>query len=260
METTRATMGAARRIAMGGLALLGAGVLTGCLGDSPTNSSGGSVPVSVSVTVPGAASLPTSVAPAFSITVTDGTNRIVMERVELVIRDLGLKPDDVSSCGAGDCIQYLEEAAVLPLPTDGSVLPLRSRSVPVDRYDRLEVSLHAPSSGSEVVSENPELEGVSVRVEGTYNDEPFTFFTDVTTEARMELEPAVVLEGASPGANVTFVVAVTSWFRSQGGGLVDPRTAGEGGENESLVEGNLQGSFEAFRDDDRDGSPGTTGR
>lgn len=260
METTKATMGAARRIAMGGLALLGAGLLTGCLGDSPTNSSGGSVPVSVSVTVPRAGSLPTSVSPAFSITVTDGSNQIVMERVELVIRDLGLKPDDVASCDAGECVQYLEEAALLPLPTDGSVLPLRSRSAPVDRYDRLEVSLHAPSSGSPVLSEDPDFEGVSVRVEGTYNDEPFTFSTDVTTEARMELEPAVVLEGASRGANVTFVVGVSDWFRSQGGRLVDPRTAGEGGENESLVESNIQDSFEAFRDDNRDGSPGTTGR
>lgn len=262
MGKLSSTAEAMRRLAAGGLAVLTAAVLTGCLADSPTGGSdGGSVPVSVSVNVPGSISSPQSPPAAASIRVTDGTNEVVMESVELVLRDLRLAPDDASSCTAGECVVYVGEAALLPVPSDGGVLRLDTRSVPVDRYDRLDVTLHAPTADEPVVDEEPEMEGVSVRVEGTYNDEPFTFTTDLTSDLRLSLDPALVFEQDQVGtANVTMLISVKSWFRAEGVGLVDPRTAGAGGENEALVEANIGSSFQAFRDDDRDGEPGSPGR
>lgn len=254
MERMESTARSLRRLAVASLAVLAAGVLTGCLVDSPTGGSGSQeAPVSVSVTVPRSISGPQSLGPAFSVVVTDGQNELVMERIELVVRDVFLKPDDVSSCGAGECVEYVGEPVLLPLPTEGATILLATRSVPAKRFDRLDLTLHPPGADEAVVENDPELEGVSVRVEGTYNDEPFSYSGDVATDARMSLDPALVLGEDLSTANVTFMVGVTSWFRGDLG-LIDPRTASEGGENEDVVDANIRGSFEAFRDDDRDGS------
>jgi hypothetical protein len=240
------------------LAVLGTGVLTACLADSPTGSQNQERPVGVSVTLPRSIAGPQSPGSAFSVVMTEGENELVMERIELVIRDLRLKPDDVSTCGAGECVEYVGGPVLLPLPTGGETVLLATRSVPLKRFDRLDLSLDPPGAGEQVLEENPELEGVSVRVEGTYNDEPFTYTGDVAMDARMDLSPALVLGEGPSTANVTFLVGVTGWFRNSLG-LIDPRTANEGGENEDVVDSNIRESFEAFRDDDRDGSRGTGG-
>lgn len=260
MERMEATARGLRRLAVASLAVLATGVLTGCLvDDSPTgDSESPETPVGVSVTLPRSIAGPQSPGSAFSVVMTQGENELVMERIELVIRDLYLKPDDVSSCGAGECVEYVGAPVLLPLPTEGTTILLATRSVPAERFDRLDLSLHPPGADESVVEENPGLEGVSVRIEGTYNDEPFTYSGDVAMDARMSLTPALVLGEGLSTANVTFQVGVTGWFRGDPG-LIDPRTANEGGENEDVVDANIQDSFEAFRDDDRDGSRDTGG-
>ncbi len=260
MESMESTARGLRRLAVAALAVMATGVLTGCLVDSPTGGSQSQeTPVGVSVTLPRSIAGPQSPGgSAFSVVMTEGENELVMERIELVIRDLHLKPDDVSSCGTGECVEYVGEPVLLPLPTDGTAVLLATRSVPAERFDRLDLSLHPPGGDEAVVDDDPELEGVSVRVEGTYNEEPFTYTGDVAMDARMSLSPALVLGEGVTNANVTFLVGVTAWFRSSTG-LIDPRTANEGGENEDVVDANIRESFEAFRDDDRDGSRGAGG-
>lgn len=258
-RSDRATRWARWTAAVMGVAVTTVG-LTACLTDSsPTGSGSSTVPVSISVALPRQISMPERPPTAFDFTVNDGVNEIALDQIELVIRDLTLRPEDVSSCGAGDCFTYVEGPATLPLPTEGGALRLTTVQVEVARYDGVNVSLYAPSAGDAVLDENPEFEGVSLRAEGTYNGEPFTFETDVTADFRMTLSPAVVLESGGLAANVTILVGVTGWFVEEGSGLIDPRTANEGGENEALVESNIQDSFDAFRDDDLDGVPGSSG-
>ena len=260
MEAMGRVKETARRTAAAGLVLAASAGLTGCLTDGSTGpGGGGTVATSVSVTLPRQIGLPERPPSAFDVTVNDGENELVMEEIQVVIRDLVIKPADVTSCGSGNCIEYVGQAALLPLPTEGEVLPLDTRSLEVARYDRVDVGLHAPSSGEPVVDQNPEMEGVSVRIEGTFNGEPFTFETDVTADLQLPLSPALALESGTFSANVTILAGVTGWFTETDSGLVDPRTAGAGGENESLVESNIRTSFQAYRDDDRDGSPGSTG-
>lgn len=262
MEAMEGTKRTARRIVVGGLAVISTAFLGACLGDSPTSSSGGgSVPVSVSVAVPRAVSGPASIGPSPSITIADGENTLVMDQMEIVIRGLVLKRDDVSSCaGAGSgCIEYLPQAAVVPLPDGQGAFRLITRTVSAARYDRLDMQLHAPSADEPVTDDNPEFEGVSVRVSGTFNEEPFEFTADVTTDETLQLDPALTVLSGTPAANVTILVVVTNWFRTQDGAVVDPRTAEAGGENEGLVESNIRASVEAFRDDDLDGTPGSGG-
>ena len=88
---------------------------------------------------------------------------------------------------------------------------------------------------------------------GTWNGEPFVYTADVEAEQELDLSPPLeIAEGDGP-KNLTFSMAMDLWFRDSAGNLVDPSTAGRDGENEELVEDNIERSFEIFEDDDRDG-------
>jgi len=54
--------------------------------------------------------------------------------------------------------------------------------------------------------------------------------------------------------NVTLRVDISTWFLNDAKtALVDPASANNGGANESIVANNIQNSFGAFEDDNRDG-------
>ena len=64
--------------------------------------------------------------------------------------------------------------------------------------------------------------------------------------------PLVVEEGAQPTTG-TLLIDVATWFVASDGSLIGPRTAGDGGPNEGLVEDNIRASIDGFEDEDEDG-------
>src|SRR2546425_639354 len=57
--------------------------------------------------------------------------------------------------------------------------------------------------------------------------------------------------------NVTLRVDISTWYlNATKTALVDPASANKGGPNESVVANNIQNSFKAFEDDNRDGLEG----
>ena len=50
------------------------------------------------------------------------------------------------------------------------------------------------------------------------------------------------------------MIDIGTWFRDAGGALVDPSTANSGGANESIVNSHITQSFDAFEDENHDGT------
>ena len=180
-------------------------------------------------------------------TFTDGTNTLVLTKVELVMREIELHragaTTDCSTDTGNDC-EELELGPVLvdlPLGTPGAA---RSFSVQVTpgSYDKVELKLHAST----------DLQGHSVRVTGTYNGADFVYTGDFDAEMEFELNPPIVA-GETGATDLTLMVNLDGWFRNQGGALLDPATANPGQSNQGLVEQNIKSSLEAFEDDDHDG-------
>jgi hypothetical protein len=180
-------------------------------------------------------------------TFTDGTNTLVLTKVELVMREIELHragaTTDCSTDTGNDC-EELELGPVLvdlPLGTPGAA---RSFSVQVTpgSYDKVELKLQ-PST---------DLQGHSVRVTGTYNGADFVYTGDFDAEMEFELNPPIVA-GETGATDLTLMVNLDGWFRNQGGALLDPATANPGQSNQGLVEQNIKSSLEAFEDDDHDG-------
>ncbi|MEO8295759.1 MAG: hypothetical protein ABI613_09605, partial [Gemmatimonadota bacterium] len=65
------------------------------------------------------------------------------------------------------------------------------------------------------------------------------------------INPPLVVTAQSE-VSVTLMVDVSSWFLN-GGALIDPSLALQGGVFENQVKNNIEASFEAFHDDNHDG-------
>ena len=140
-------------------------------------------------------------------------------------------------------------------------LPLNSRpeqqfaiSIEPGTYTGVRFHIHKANSGSEAafLTDHPEFVGSSIRVAGTFNDEPFTYTTSLNAVQEQRFESPVTVD-ASGTTDVTLLVDLSTWFKGTDGTLVSPATAMAGGANEHLVWDNIRRSFHAFNDRNQDG-------
>lgn len=198
-----------------------------------------------------------------SVTYTDGVSTLVLTEVSIVLKEVELERADGAPCPTvegeddDDCEEFETGPFRLDLPLDGGVETVFQIDVPAGTYDELEFEIHKPEDNTQddlaFLQANPELEGVSIRIEGTFDGQPFVWVADMDKDQEKDLvPPLVVAEGEGP-VNVTLSLDVASWFRFADGTLIDPRTALDNQPNKGLVEDNIEASLEAFSDDDRDG-------
>ena len=200
-------------------------------------------------------------APSLAVTVTRGTDVIVISDVQLVARKIKLDRED-SSCPA-DIEEDPEEEAECPSlklgpllldpPLEEGVSPTFTVDIPAGVYDELQLQIHKPAGSNDAafIAANPDFNGVSIRVNGTWNGTPFTFTTDLTQVIEIELEDPVTVE-VDGETGLTLLLDVRGWFLDQGGvALLNPSNLTQ--QARSRIEQNIRQSFHAFQDDDEDG-------
>lgn len=260
---------------------LGAGALLAAAGCGGSTGPAGTASVSLSVATSGPAPAASgSTSPAMDVTQTAGDNTLVLQDVSLVLEKLELQATDGACAaesesesggeadgeksGAEDqqdmedgCAEVEAGPLLVQLPLDDAVTHMAQVDLPAGTYTKLEMEIHPPRSGdsgdADFLAANPDLEGISVRVTGTWNGEPFTFERGIEAEQEIALDPALEVTDATTSSNVTLTFDVRSWFTAPDGSLIDPSTAGEGGANAELVAGNIRASLRSFEDADHDG-------
>jgi len=248
------------RLVLASVAALATTVLAACDAGGPSTTAQLSFSVA---TQPAAAAAPALATAGTSETFTDGSNTLVIDRVQLVLREIELKRvESTTTCGDSghDGCEELELGPILlDLPLGGSGGAAHSFTVPVaaGSYDEVEFKIHPPSNDdapeAAFVQAHPDFAGVSVQVDGTFNGVGFTYTSDLSAEEELELSPPLaVTESAS--ADLTLMVDLDRWFRDGAGLLVDPATANAGLANATLVEGNIRATFHAFEDENHDGT------
>lgn len=251
-----------RRTTFVAVSALAAGSLAAC-SDSSSPSSGGQMNFNVATRSATAASSMALATTGTPETFTDGTNTLIIDQVQLVLREIELKRvESTTTCGesSSDHCEKLELGPILlDLPLGGIGGAARTFSVAVDTgtYGEVEFEIHKPSDddASDVafLQAHPDFAGVSVKVTGSFNGAPFTYLSDLNAEEEIELSPPLVAT-ESAATDLTLLVDLNRWFRDATDGLVDPGSANAGGANESLVENNIQTTLHAFEDEDHDGS------
>jgi hypothetical protein len=195
---------------------------------------------------------PTLSAAANATAISCGHDVLVLRKVSVVLGDLELARAD------GEEKEEIETGPVrfdLPLGVTTVAPVVTVNGLVPGRYDQLEFEIHRPAAVEDAafVLRNPDLFGVSVRVEGTFGQgaaaTKFVYTSDLEVE-REEGMSLVVPESGSVG--VTLRLDVAQWFVVDGA-LIDPLTADREGPNERAVRDNIRGSVQAFRDDDQNG-------
>jgi hypothetical protein len=143
---------------------------------------------------------------------------------------------------------------LVDLPLNSAPQQQFAISIEPGTYTGVRFHIHKANSGSEAafLTDHPEFVGTSIRVTGTFNDEPFTYTTSLNAVQEQRFESPVTVD-ASGTTDVTLLVDLSSWFKAADGTLVGPATALPGGANEQLVWNNIKRSFHAFNDRNHDG-------
>jgi len=195
------------------------------------------------------------------LTQTVGTDVLVITKAQIVMSKIELATTATAMCTAdssssSECEELHANPSLVDLPTDASVTTSLVTTVPAGTYSAFEAKIKAVLTGdpgaADFLAANPAFNGVSVHVVGTWNGTPFTY--DGAANAELELTFATPIVVDATGMNITVNVDLSTWFVDGSGKLVDPTTANSGGANESLVAGNIHKSFEAFEDDNKDGT------
>ncbi len=199
-----------------------------------------------------------------SDTLSDGqSNVLILTQVEVVLREIELKRQSAPGCddlpGDDDCEKFEVGPVLLDVPLNGETGTLITIMPDPDTYDEIEFEIHKISSSDEedaaFRAAHPDFAGKSIRVQGSYNGQPFTYETDLDVEQEFDLAPPIVVTAEMTSTNVTVLLGVDSWFRDGSGDLVNPQDGNKGNQHESLVKENIKQSIEAFEDHDSDGEP-----
>ncbi len=236
---------------------IGLGLLGAACGDGTGPSGGGQATLALNLTT----SVTTGTALMAPDTIRVGSDELVYDRIELVLREIEFERAEDNACEAqfGDdddrCEKYEVGPFLLDLPLGPGVNRVFQVSVDTGTYESIEFDIHKPedddSTDQSFVASNPGFADVSIRVQGSFNGSSFVYTTDDGFEQELDLFPNLMVDSARDLA-VTLKVDVATWFLV-GGQLVDPALANKGGQFESEVETNIEQSLEAFEDSNGDG-------
>jgi hypothetical protein len=190
-----------------------------------------------------------------------GANVLVITQAELVLKRIELEKAQAQNCEAAFDSSECDELNVGPLLLDLPLTPgaVQSFSIAADTgtFAKFQLHIHKVSGNDPAdqafLAAHPGMDGVSIRVTGTYNGVAFTYTTDLDAEQEMDLVPPVTVAGGGT-VGLTLFADVNTWFLDVAKtGLVDPATALVGLPNEVLVESNIKASLKSFEDNNEDG-------
>ena len=214
---------------------------------------------------------------------TDGTNTLVIDTAQMVLRDIKFHMTDTAVCSDSshtedpnddsghhdgdddirmvhdddgnddDCDELRIGPYLLDLPLDNGPARSFTVDVPAGTYREVRFKVHKANRAEDAsfVAAHPEFDQRSVRVVGSWNGVPFVFTSDVSAEQETEFSPPLTVDGTT-GTDLTLFVDISTWFLVNGA-LVDPSQATDQQPLASQVKENIKASIRAFEDDDRDG-------
>ena len=240
------------------LTVIVGGALLSAACSNSTAPQGSQVALSFSGTAPAAGPVLSRAAAA---PLTDALgNTLDVTRAQVVLREIDLKRT-AAACPAVDteddgCEKFEAGPVLVDLPLDGSTAQQVAVNIPPGTYSEVEFEIHKISSSdaedAAFRTANPDFAGISIKVDGMYNGQAFTYTTDLDVEQEFDLMPPLVVDSVM-ATNVTVRIDISQWFQDATGNFVDPASANKGGQNESIVNENIKQSIEAFEDRDRDG-------
>lgn len=206
-----------------------------------------SATVSLSFAAPPATASATGSLSAAVIPITGGGHTLDIQKVDVIFSELVLEraeddfdgdsdgDSDSDSDSDGPANEHFRSGPVtVNLPLEGGVITPFSTTVPVGRYEELEMDVDG------------------VRIRGTFDGQAFDVVVPVDAELEVDFSPPFEVTTDADRLNITVAIDVLTWFREADGSVVDPRELATDSELRSRVLDRIEASFDAFEDSDRD--------
>ncbi len=134
-----------------------------------------------------------------------------------------------------------------------SLAEIQTFDVPFGTYDKIKVDIDdLDAQDGDVFAQNPDLQNLSIRIEGFLNNNPsevFEFTSDISLNIRLNVNPPLVIDETTINSNLVLDFDYDGWFEGSDHDFLDPAVPG----NQQKIERNIRESFRIFRDDNRDG-------
>ena len=180
---------------------------------------------SLSFTAVGGASVTGALTPVEN-PMTVGGHVIAVSRVELTLSELEVEGEDSAE------VETKGSQVLVALPVNGAVVtPITTTLIP-GVYTELEMKVN------------------TVRIQGTFDGQPFDVTVAVDEDLETEIRPPLVVTETS-AANLTVAVEIGGWFTNENGSAIDLLNLTL--DARSRLASNINTSFDAFEDDDRSG-------
>jgi len=175
-------------------------------------------------------------------------NSVTITSARVVIKEIEFESS------VEDSVDFeFEEPFVQDLVVDTSLHEIGTVQVPFGTYKELEIEIDKlKEKDGTAFTQNPELQNLSIRVEGYLNGDPnstFVFTSDLEAEQEREFSPPLVIDENSPSTNVVLTINMGMWFVDSNNNPLDPTLS----ENRSRIEKNIKNSLKVFKDEDDDG-------
>lgn len=233
-------------------------ILAACNGTAPNTSH----PLSLSLTTKSASSGSPAATSGVSadIQIGSGANSLTITQAQIVLARIELSPSGTCATTGeeDDCDELQAGPTLVDLPVDGTTKVILDGAVPPGTYSGLQAKLDAVTpdddepGASAFLTAHPDLQGISVKVTGTFIDansqnHPFTFTLEADAEIEAAFQPPVTVDAST--SNLTIDVDVASWFKDATGAAIDPTNPA----NAEIISHNIRQSFRTFEDDNHDG-------
>jgi hypothetical protein len=183
--------------------------------------------------------------------------------IKMTLEDIDLERTDQSvDCSAAesgdfsDCSDYFAGPLLVQLDLTGSALttPI-TINAPFGTFDTVSFDISVPDGGDPAqvayLDANPDMEGVSLLVEGTFNSAAYSFALDLRGDQALLISPPPVVTESNTGFSITAMFAIASWFVRTDSSLMKPSamcSASVGCADRSTVEQNIERSIQAYSD------------
>ena len=200
---------------------------------------------------------------ASGLIVTSGSNTLEINLVKMTLEDIDLERTDqsvdCSAAGSGDfsdCSDYFAGPLLVQLDLNGAGLttPL-TVDAPFGTFDFVSFDISVPDGGDPAqeayLTTNPDMRGVSLHIEGTFNSANFSFALDLRGDQVLPLSPPLVVTESNTGFFITVTFDIASWFVRLDGTLINPSaicSVDVGCADRTTVEQNIERSIEAHPD------------
>jgi hypothetical protein len=238
--------------------LIGAGLLAACSdGSGPSASSQGTMSFAQSSN-----SAPASFSAA---PISVGGQTLTLTQVQVVLSEVELKQAEHSGTCTGEgagCEEFEAGPVLVNLPLGGGVITPLSADVAAGSYSEAELKVDVPgeddAATTAFLAAHPTWPATaSVHVVGTFDAgdgagaQAFDVYFAGEAELELAFNPPLVVD-ATGGFNVTVAIDPNAWFVA-GGALIDPRALATDPSLQESVFANIDSSFHAFEDENKDG-------